>query len=457
MDVMSSVSMRPDFHITPPQGRLNDPNGLFIRKGRLHVFYQHDPGFPRHPKQIGWAHVSAPLDGESALCWRHHPNALYPGERYDLHGCYSGGAVVDEDGQPWLFYTGNVKSGGERYASQNAVAVHELDSLHGGAFRKLQSNPLISEPAQGYTAHYRDPMITRDVDGAAKWRMCLGAQRDNGTGAVVLYGSDDLLHWAFRGELRFHTDHAKPGDSPDLIPAGYMWECPNLLRMRDEVDGLEYEVLVICPQGLDEVEERERRHYASSDQCGYLVGTLDGLDFHVTRGFSELDLGHTFYAPQLTAANLGEEAVVEALMLGWMGLPGRDDMRTLDQGWVHALTLPRRLRLKGGVLYQTPVLPLPLREGASGVTWYSQRCVRKVFEAAEDFELVLGDVVSIFRKNGVLGVKYGEDLRSVTGVRSPVEVILDGVAVEIFAEGGRVAFSLFADRLNDVDYMRSIE
>ncbi len=34
--------------------------------------------------------------------------------------------------------------------------------------------------------------------------------------------------------------------------------------------------------------------YASSDQCGYVVGRLEGTTFHVERGFSELDYGHGF-------------------------------------------------------------------------------------------------------------------------------------------------------------------
>lgn len=456
MEGMKPRSMRPEFHITAPQGRLNDPNGLLLYEGKLHVFYQHDPGFPRQPKQTGWAHVSAPLEGEEALCWRHHPNALYPGMPYDQHGCYSGGAVVDECGQPWLFYTGNVKREGERFATQNAVAVDELDSLNGGSFRKYEGNPVIANPAPGYTAHYRDPMITRVDDGHAKWRMCLGAQREDDTGAVVLYRSADLMHWEFQGELQFHTDRAEYGSSPDLIPEGYMWECPNLLRMRDGEDGLEYDVLVICPQGMDEVVDGGVRHYASSDQCGYLVGRLDGVNFHVTHGFSELDYGHTFYAPQLIAAVPGQMVAEEALMLGWMGLPGRDDLCTLDQGWVHALTLPRRLHLEGGVLYQQPVLPSPVREEESGVTWYSQRCVRKVFGAFEDFKLSMGGVVCISRKGGVLSLEYQGDVRAVTGVDSQVEVIVDGVAVEVFAGDGSIAFALLADELSEMKHIPGI-
>ena len=34
---------RPMFHITPPFGWMNDPNGMFQLNGTTHVFYQHTP------------------------------------------------------------------------------------------------------------------------------------------------------------------------------------------------------------------------------------------------------------------------------------------------------------------------------------------------------------------------------------------------------------------------------
>ena len=131
----SETFFRPRYHITPPQGRLNDPNGVFVspRTGRLHVFYQHDPAFPFGKKRTGWGHVSAELD---TLRWLHHPDALYPDVAYDLDGCYSGGAVVDGE-QVYLFYTGNLKEptadgGFARRATQNRVNAVDPDDLIGG-------------------------------------------------------------------------------------------------------------------------------------------------------------------------------------------------------------------------------------------------------------------------------------------------------------------------------------
>ncbi len=40
---IGDMNYRPNFHIAPPLGRLNDPNGVFLDGDTLHVYYQHDP------------------------------------------------------------------------------------------------------------------------------------------------------------------------------------------------------------------------------------------------------------------------------------------------------------------------------------------------------------------------------------------------------------------------------
>ena len=48
------MNYRPHFYLSPPSGRLNDPNGFFFDGDNLHVYYQHDPCFSHAPKQTGW-------------------------------------------------------------------------------------------------------------------------------------------------------------------------------------------------------------------------------------------------------------------------------------------------------------------------------------------------------------------------------------------------------------------
>ena len=422
------MNYRPRYHLSAPTGRLNDPNGLFLDGTTLHAYYQHDPCFPHAPKQTGWGHAAASVEAPEP--WRHYPDALYPIRGHDAHGCYSGGAVVDGE-DVWLFYTGNLKRDGERIPSQNRVRAVDASGPEGGFYEHDAANPLINGPAEGFTGHYRDPQITRDAQG---WRMVLGAQREDETGHVVLYRSADLASWSFQGALTFDTSGAQPGLSPDMVPGGYMWECPNLLTLRDRATGQDKEVLVICPQGLEPVLADGTTHYASSDQCGYLVGRLEGTVFHVERGFSELDYGHQFYAPQLL------ERDGEALMLGWMGLPAQDDTPTVAQGWVHTLTLPRRVWLEAGELRQAPawslpsVPPEPAREGFGSVA---------TLTAGEGtYALVDSSGAEAYRVTyggGELRLASGDDERVVPCPAGDLELIADGCAVEVFAGEGRIA------------------
>lgn len=352
-----ALDFRPRWHIAPPTGRLNDPNGLFLSSDRLHVFYQHDPVFPFASKRTGWGHVVLTRDEPP----RHFPDALHPGRPADRDGCYSGCAVRDDLGGVRLFYTGNRKDGARRTPSVNQVVVHGADRATGGSYLHHPGNPLIGDAPSGYTGHVRDPYITRLPAG--EWLMLLGARRADRTATLIAYLSEDLDSWRFVGELGFDTAGATPGAAGGCLPGGFMWECPNLVTLTDRADGEDYQVLVCCPQGLREQTctvpghpEARVRYFASSDQCGYLVGRLriaaDGHPhFQVTQGFRELDWGHEFYAPQLIETGQGG-----ALIVGWLGLPGADLAPSLAAGWAHTLTVPRSVELRAGRLVQRPVL-----------------------------------------------------------------------------------------------------
>lgn len=47
------------FHLTPPVGWLNDPNGLCEYRGRYHVFFQYAPESPLGGRKF-WGHYVSP-------------------------------------------------------------------------------------------------------------------------------------------------------------------------------------------------------------------------------------------------------------------------------------------------------------------------------------------------------------------------------------------------------------
>ena len=338
----------PFYHVVPPVGRLNDPNGLLVDGDTYHAFYQFSPLHPR--KLVYWGHASS----TDLATWTHHEPAIVPSSRYDRNGAYSGSGLVLEPGElpadppvtgPYvLSYTGNVKDEvtGEREATQCLVTSSDLVT-----FTKYPGNPVIAHQPEGYTAHFRDPQVWRDRDDpAGSFRMLLGAQREDLTGAALFYRSEDLLTWTYEGELTF------PDAGGAFDAFGYMWECPALLRVPDEDTGRVHDVLVWCPQGI----EPETEGYETVFPCVYTVGHLVGTELRGCQGtFAEVDRGFEFYAPQVFARRASEPGPV--LMTGWAGNAGEDDQPSIASGgWVHTLTVPRALSVRDGQLVQRPVL-----------------------------------------------------------------------------------------------------
>ena len=74
--------------------------------------------------------------------------------------------------------------------------------------------PLISAPPLGYTAHFRDPQIIQYED---EYLMVIGGQTNDEKGNILIYRSQNLIDWTYRGPLALNQD------------LGFMVECPNLL------------------------------------------------------------------------------------------------------------------------------------------------------------------------------------------------------------------------------------
>ena len=95
------------FHLMPPAGWLNDPNGLCQYQGNYHVFFQYAPESSLGGRKF-WGHYVSP----DLIRWKFLGTALCPDTKWDRDGVYSGSAFT-EDGFLELFYTGNVKEKGD--------------------------------------------------------------------------------------------------------------------------------------------------------------------------------------------------------------------------------------------------------------------------------------------------------------------------------------------------------
>lgn len=431
-EVVERDPYRLRYHLMPPVGLLNDPNGFIQWNGTYHLFYQWMPFKTGHGAKF-WGHYSS----DDLVTWKHEPIALAPSEWYEKNGCYSGSAV-EHDGKMVLFYTGNVKDAAGNRETYQCMAVSE----DGVTFEK--KGPVVELPAR-YTAHFRDPKVWKK---GSDWYMVVGAQSEDLTGQVALLRSADLVDWQHLGAI---TGSGMNG----LGDFGYMWECPDLF----ELDGVD--VLIASPQGL----KPDGMKYQNVYQAGYFIGKLDYEQADFEHGdFVELDRGFEFYAPQTALDEKGRR-----LMVGWMGVPEQDEDKhpTIAHKWIHALTLPRELKWVNGKLLQMPAEELAqmrkanmvelsdmqLSEDKVGLALKGKRAFEMSFSFGGDlssFELVLDDaakltydasmnVFSLHRKSFVTG--EWETRSCELAALSELHAFVDTSSIEVFLNGGEEVFT----------------
>ena len=151
---------RQTFHLMPPTGWLNDPNGLCQFKGVYHVFFQYSP-FDAQGGLKMWGHYTS----RDMISWEYHGAALYPDQPFDCHGVYSGCAWIENE-KMYLYYTGNVKmEDRDDYdyinsgRQSNTVLVESEDGFHLGRKKLLMKN---EDYPDDLTLHVRDPKVWKE-------------------------------------------------------------------------------------------------------------------------------------------------------------------------------------------------------------------------------------------------------------------------------------------------------
>ncbi|WP_309252310.1 glycoside hydrolase family 32 protein [Escherichia coli] len=420
----------PIFHLAPPAGWMNDPNGLIYFNGRYHAFFQHHPA-SAYQGPMHWGHATS----TDMLHWQHEPIALAPGDKYDRDGCFSGSAV-DDDGVLSLIYTGHICLD-DRGNDSIIREVQYLATSHDGIHFEKQG--CVLTPPEGIM-HFRDPKVWHE-DGS--WWMVIGARDASDNGQVLLYRGTSLRDW----HLEHVLAHSAAGKS-------YMWECPDFFRCGN------FHWLMFSPQGMPPSGYRFRNLF----QSGVLAGSWKpGSVFALKGGFEELDYGHDFYAPQSMLAEDGRR-----IIMAWMNM-WDSPVPTRSEAWAGCLTLPREVFERDGRLCQRPVReveslrkkcqPLsPVRlqglqlltENVQAaellVTWHT------VDSHAEHYGVRLGDGLRLYVDNQagrlVLWRYYPEEgLDGYRSVELPdteyltLRIFLDRSSVEVFVNDGEATLS----------------
>ncbi len=87
---MTNDFWTPQFHLFPPQGWMNDPNGLCQFKSVYHAFYQYTPEWPANELRF-WGHAVS----KDLLSWKTLPIAISPDAACDKDGAFSGSAWIE--------------------------------------------------------------------------------------------------------------------------------------------------------------------------------------------------------------------------------------------------------------------------------------------------------------------------------------------------------------------------
>ena len=415
------------FHMMPPTGWMNDPNGLCEFQGVNHIYFQYTPFLAGWGTKL-WGHYTT----KDWIHYKEEEPFLYPDEEWDRDGVYSGSAYTCEDGIHY-FYTGNVKLWDKDYdyimngREQNTIHVFSPDGKN-IAYKKLVMTN--DDYPVNMSKHVRDPKIYKK-DG--RYYMIQGGRDAESYGCALLFCSDDLEHWKWYDTVR------------TAKPFGYMWECPDLF----EIDGQLY--IICCPQGVEtQGIDYENVHQVTAMKLNYDFET----DEYEITDIKLFDRGFDFYAPQSFEDERGRR-----ILIGWMGIPDADYTNpTEEAGWQHALTIPRKLSVRDGKLIQEPIEELKqLRSNDKAVCTFSygQALIMQnsIYEAVIDFKrcremtMTLREGITLSYKDNILTLNLGVYGSGRTTRKVKLEklehlhIFADTSSLEIFVNHGEEVFT----------------
>ena len=402
---------RQKYHMIPPVGWMNDPNGLIKFNGRYHLFYQFNP-YAAHPGVMLWGHfISDDLIGYSDK-----GAAIVPDKEHV--SIFSGGAT--EYGEKLAaVYTEHYECGGDR--REEVYMALSSDGMNFSKGVRIFDNDDLPEGIS--RSDFRDPFPVKTDDG---YYVFVGGKlvKEN-KGIIVVLGGSGLEKLEYKFTI---------GPFYEL---GDMGECPCYRK----IDGKD----VIIASGCNV--PRRGNDFANVNSSVFIVGKIDfeGKSF-AAESIREIDKGDAFYAPQLI--NGDDRPVMVAWHEMWGTPPPTSDM---NHGWAGCFTIPRELRVKDGEVFQSPISELekylvPYAGGGvpeSADIRFEFRGDGKVEISGQDGSVAVGCrdgrvYLDTCRANNMNGcVRTVNRSREKNGVR----VLLDVSGIEVFVDGGAETIS----------------
>lgn len=233
-NILGGDYTRPQFHGGPYQFWMNEPHAPVYYNGVYHLFFQENMT-GSYWRNICWGH----LVSTDMVNWKPVKEAIVPMENSVVpDGVWSGGAALDKNGVPLLFFTAGNDSFSKvegLISNQNIGIAYPADLSDPELTDWIVCDELavIQQRGQGRPGEFRDPSIWKEGD---TWCMviCSGSTTSKG-GSALLYTTDTLelkadgtvdMNWQYIGPVyEMENQSALYGTS---------WELPIILPVTNE-------------------------------------------------------------------------------------------------------------------------------------------------------------------------------------------------------------------------------
>ncbi len=337
-NILTGDYTRPQFHGAPYQFWMNEPHAPVYYNGMYHLFYQANMT-GSYWRNICWGHMVS----TDMVNWKPIQEAITPTEGSVVpDGVWSGGATLDKNGVPLLFFTAG-NDGFRDYegliSNQNIGVAYPADLSDPELTDWVIYDKLavIQQKGQGRAGEFRDPHLWKEGD---TWCMlvCSGSTSSNG-GTALLYTTDTLelkadgtidMDWQYRGPVyEMENQSALYGTS---------WELPIILPVTNEAGTITKYFFSISPAPAS----------IADNKVYYWLG-----DFDLTTGkFTPdpefdgephlLDYGaNVFTGPSCIVDPVSGNIYMFSIMQDQRGAAQQG-----ASGWAHTVGLARRIWLK---------------------------------------------------------------------------------------------------------------
>ena len=402
-DRLLSDPYRPAYHFSFPEddGRPGDPNGLFYHNGRYHLMYLYN--------RAGMGYSCGHVSSTDLLHWRHHPDAIMPGDGDE--GCFSGGAFVDDDGSAVLSYW--------MLWGSKGIGLAKSTDPDFNTWKKSGNNPVIQSTDWGITTMKNSSGKEFHVGSAdpsniwkkdSKYYMLTGnllvlrkyGSRGYGLPAndnnapplpddslnyqgdrLYLFSSDDMKQWKYEHEF-YKGDRKWTSKTEDNM-------CPSFLPLPSSPDG-------------GKASGKHLMLFISHNMgAQYYVGEYKNDHFYHDNHGRMTWKDNAYFAPEALVDGKGRQ-----IMWSWI-FDDRPDSVVNHYGWTGMYGLPRTLWVgDDGTLRLRPVKELEsLRSKKSEVSNIQVKSEGEIKVNTFNSELMELEVSFQPNTSGQYGIKVG--------------------------------------------------